>query len=168
MLFRSSAEDVTDLKLAAQALQESEERFRRLSDGSFEGIAISDAGKMIVANTRLAEMLRCEMQELVGTKVSDWVAPESLELVMEHMRTGSEEPYEHLLRRRDGSTLPVETRARQLPWKGRNVRVTAIRDISDRKRAEEALQAEKAFSEAVIDSLPGAFYVIDTRGRLVR
>lgn len=122
------------------ALRESEERFRRLSDASFEGIAFSDAGCVMDANSRLLEMLDCEMHELLGTNVSDWIAPDSLELVMERIRTRSEGTYENRLRRRDGSTFPVESRARMLPWKGKSVRVTAIRDISDRKRAEQMLR----------------------------
>ena len=118
----------------------SEERFRGLSDASFEGICFSDGGTIVVANKRLAEMLGCEMQELVGSKVFDWVAPESLEAAKAHIGAGSEEPYQHLLRRKDNSTCPAESQARNLPWKGKKVRVTAIRDISDRKRSEQMLR----------------------------
>ena len=42
------------------------------------------------------------------------------------------------------------------------------RDVTDRRRAEQALQREKAFTDAVVDSLPGIFYVLDTQGRFVR
>jgi two-component system, cell cycle sensor histidine kinase and response regulator CckA len=132
--------DVTERKHAEEAVRESEDRFRRLAEASFEGVAFSSSGRVIDANSRLAEMLGCNMGELLGTSVSDWIARESLEQVLEHIRTSSEEPYEHSLRRKDGTTFPVESRARYLPWKGKTVRVTAIRDITDRKRAEEALR----------------------------
>ncbi len=42
------------------------------------------------------------------------------------------------------------------------------RDVTDRRRVEQALQREKAFTDAVVDSLPGIFYVLDTQGRFVR
>jgi PAS domain S-box-containing protein len=165
---RGTVQDITDRKLAEVALLESEERFRGLSDASFEGVAFSDAGEIVLANSRLAEMLGCEMGDLVGSSVAKWVAPEYRETVMERVRAGSEGTFEHLLQRKDLTTFPVEGRARQLTWKGKKIRVTAIRDISERKRAEQALQAEKDFSEAVIDSLPGFVYVIDQKGEVVR
>jgi two-component system cell cycle sensor histidine kinase/response regulator CckA len=149
---RGTVQDITERKLGEVALQESEERFRRLSDASFEGIVFSDEGKVIVANARLAEMLGCEMEELMGSSVSDWIAPESREIVTKSIRAGSEEPYENLLQRKDGSTLPVESRARYLPWKGKRVRMTAIRDISDRKRAEQMLRVLTEGTASVIGS----------------
>ncbi|OYW00304.1 MAG: hypothetical protein B7Z61_13485, partial [Acidobacteria bacterium 37-71-11] len=42
------------------------------------------------------------------------------------------------------------------------------RDVTDRRSAEDALQREKAFTDAVVDSLPGIFYLLDTQGRFVR
>ena len=137
---RGTVQDITERKQAELSLQESEERFRSLSEASFEGIAFSEDGKVIDANTRLTQMLGCEMNELIGSMISDWVAPDSLELVMDHVRTGSEEPYESHLRRRDGTTFPAETRARKLPWKGKHVRATTIRDISELKRTEQMLR----------------------------
>jgi two-component system cell cycle sensor histidine kinase/response regulator CckA len=149
---RGTVQDITERKMGEMALQESEERFRRLSDASFEGVAFTDAGKVILANARLAEMLGCEMEELVGSSASDWIAPESQEIVMKSMRARSEEPYEHFLRRKDKSTLPAESRARYLPWKGKSIRMTAIRDISDRKRAEQMLRVLTEGTASVIGS----------------
>jgi two-component system, cell cycle sensor histidine kinase and response regulator CckA len=149
---RGTVQDITDRKQAEAALQESEERFRGLSDASFEGVAFSDAGTVILANTRLVEMLGCTMEEMVGSSVSDWIAPESRELVMERVRAGSEGTYEHLLQRKDHSTFPVETRARHLAWKGKRVRVTAIRDISERKRAERMMRLLTEGTAAVVGS----------------
>jgi len=54
---RGTIQDITERKQSEVALLESEERFRGLSDASFEGVAFSDAGKVVLANTRLAEML---------------------------------------------------------------------------------------------------------------
>jgi len=160
--------DVTERKHAQEALRESEERFRRLSEASFEGIGLTYEGRVIEANQRLAQMLGYEQQELIGMEVQRMVAPESLPSVLHHMRAGSEEPYENLTRRKDGSVFPVETLSRHLPWQGKTVRVTAIRDISERKRAQQALQNEKAFSDAVIDSLPGVVYIANQQGDVLR
>ena len=138
--------DITERKRSEDALRESEERFSVLADASFEGIVISDTGRIIELNEQMAGMLGYERKELIGRTVESFVAPESLELVQEHIKSGNEEPYAHLSLRKDGSTFPVEIRAKSIPYKGRVVRVTTVRDITERKRAEEAIrESEERF-----------------------
>lgn len=127
-------------KRAEEALRESEERFRRLSEGPFEGIAITDGGRFIDANEQLEKMLGFHHEELIGMPVSECVAPESRDLVLEKIKSGEEAPYEHIALRKDGSKFPVEVCGRMIPYQGRRVRVTALRDITDRKRAETEVQ----------------------------
>ncbi len=122
-------------------VRESEDRFRLLSEAGFEGIAITSAGVVIDTNARLAEKLGYEPGELVGKKVSDMVAPEHRERVAQHIRSGSAEAYEHLALRKDGTRIPVEVRGRTTKFRGADVRITAIRDLTARYRSEEARQA---------------------------
>ena len=135
--------DITGFKRTEEALRESEERFARLSLASFEGIAITGEGIVLDANQQLAKMLGYELNELMGMQVLDTVAPDSRELVQEKRRRGDEGPYEHFLLRKDGSTFPVEVRAQALPYKGHIVRVTAVRELTQRRQAEEALRASE-------------------------
>lgn len=122
-----------------EALRESEERFSRLVEATFEGIAMTDQGRIIDANQQFAQMLGYDFSEMIGLSVMDVIAPESHELVRNNVTSDCEGPYEHLALRKDGSTLPVEVRAKSLPYKGRVVRVTAIRDITQRKQAEQEI-----------------------------
>ena len=131
--------DSHERRRADVALRESEERFRRLSEGPFEGIAITDQGRIIDANEQMGHILGYQQKELIGIPVSQLVAPESRELVMGKIQSADETPYEHMAQRKDGSTFPVEVYGRRIPYKGRMVRVTAIRDITERKRVEESL-----------------------------
>jgi two-component system cell cycle sensor histidine kinase/response regulator CckA len=128
--------DVTERKRAEAALRESEDRFRLLAEAGFEGIAISSDGRVIDANARVAEMLGYEHGDLRGLNVLEMVAPEHRDRVMEHIRSGSEESYEHLALHRDGTKVPVEIRARTMTFRGNTVRITAIRDLTDRYRTE--------------------------------
>jgi PAS domain S-box-containing protein len=137
-------EDITERKQAEEALRESEQLFRRLSEASFEGIIFAEAGNVVDANPRMADMLGCRLQDLIGAKIAELVAPESREVVQAHIRAGSDETYEHKARRKDGSIFPVEARGAAVFWKGRLVRATVIRDITERKRAEEALRGSEA------------------------
>jgi len=132
--------DITERKKAEQKLDESIDRFRRLSEAGFEGIIISEQGVIVDANTRMAEMLACKFTDLIGSKVSDFVAPESLASVENHIRSGSEERYELFARRKEGSTFPIEAQDKSLPYEGRRLLVTAIRDITERKEAEEQIR----------------------------
>jgi diguanylate cyclase (GGDEF)-like protein/PAS domain S-box-containing protein len=132
--------DITERKMAEQKLEESIVRFRRLSEAGFEGIVISEQGIFVDANTRMAEMLGCAFSDLIGRKISDFVAPESMDSVLDHIGSGSEERYELFAKRKDGSIFPVEAQGKSLPYEGRMLRMTAIRDITERKEAEERIR----------------------------
>ena len=136
-----SFRDVTERHRSAEALQESEERFRLLSEAAFEGIGITDEGEVVDANVQLAEMLGYHVSDLVGRRGIDFVAPESRDMVAQKMQSGAEEPYEYLALKENGQKFPVEVRARHLPFNGRTLRVAAIRDITERKQFEQRLRS---------------------------
>jgi two-component system, cell cycle sensor histidine kinase and response regulator CckA len=120
-----------------QELRESQERFRRLAEAAHEGIAITERGRIVDANRQLAEMLGYQAHELLGMAAADFVAPESRALVSDHMKADHEGPYEHLALRKDGKKICVEVRARSLRSGDQPLRVTVIRDMSERRELEE-------------------------------
>jgi PAS domain S-box-containing protein len=131
------------------ALRESEQRFRTLAEASFEGIAITEQGLFVDLNDQLAQMLGYRRDELIGKSVMQMVAPESQAQVAEAIRSDQLEPYEHFALKQDGTIFPVETRARTMCIGDHPVRITAIRDVTERRHAEEALRAsENKFSTA--------------------
>jgi PAS domain S-box-containing protein len=139
--------DLSHRQRAEQELRQREERFRKLTAAAFEGIGISENGKVIDVNDQLAQLFGYTRDELVGQDVMVMIAPESRALVAKMMRAGKEGPYEHLAIRKDGAVFEAEVRAKAILWGGRNVRVTAIRDITERKRAALALHGQLAFNE---------------------
>jgi two-component sensor histidine kinase len=72
--------------------------------------------------------------------VSTFVAPESMELVKSAIRANQLTAYEHVALRKDGTRFAAEIRARPMIVEGRVVRVTAVRDVTERKEAEEQLR----------------------------
>jgi PAS domain S-box-containing protein len=158
-----TSRDVTDQHRARAALQESEERFRRLTEAAFEGIVVHDHGRLVDINPRLLEMVGYTFAEVAdGDVLSLFVAPEWRERVASRVRSGSEEPYEFLALRKDGSTFPVEIRPRAMPYGGEIRRVVAVVDISDRKRAERTL---RMLSRAVEQS-PVSIVIADVTGAI--
>ena len=133
-------EDATDRVHAETALRESEERFRRLADATFEGIVVSDGGTIIDCNEQYAQLFGLTPKEVLGRSVLDFVAPEHHAMVSERIRSGDEQSYEHRALLPDGSVLLVEVHGRTIPQAGRTIRVTAVRDVTSHRRFEEEIR----------------------------
>jgi len=157
-----TSRDVTERRRAQAALQESEERFRRLAEAAFEGIVITEDGVVIDANPRLGQMLGYATAEILGVPVTSLVAPAFREAVAARIRSGSEESYELQGLRRDGTVFPAEVRPRIMTEGSKLRRVTAVVDITDRKRTEQAL---RKLSRAVEQS-PVSIVITDTTGAI--
>jgi PAS domain S-box-containing protein len=151
--------DVTARKRAEQALQESEERFRRLADATSEGVAIHDGERVIEINRAVAEMFGCEPEDLVGRSPLELVAPGSVETVVRQLRTRSEEPFEATCLRPDGSTFLARVEAKTIPWGEATARVVVVRDVTEQRRAEAALREAEARYRTLVEQLPAVTYV---------
>jgi PAS domain S-box-containing protein len=134
------AEDITERKQAEAGLRESEERLQRFFEAAFEGIAIHEDGIILDANQSLAAMFGYPLIEIIGKHILDLGAPESHAAVRSRLASGEDAPYEATGLRKDSSTFPGELCGKPIPYHGRTVRVTAVRDISERKRSEAKLQ----------------------------
>ena len=132
--------DLTDRQAAERARAESELRLRTFVDASFEGLAITDQGRVVDVNARLPELLGAPSSSLVGRSVIDFIAPESRSRVVPRLQSGDPQAYEHLCLRIDGTKFPVEVQAKTIQLGERSLRVTAIRDISERKNLEEQVR----------------------------
>ena len=135
-------DDVTGRKEIEGALRDGEERFRALAAAAFEGIAVHENGRIIEANEALAEMFGYGMAEVIGRSALELAAPESRELIRKNIALGHEVPYEAVGLRKDGSRFEAELRGRPFRYKGRAVRATAIRDVTERKRAEGTIRRQ--------------------------
>ena len=130
---------------ADDELRESEERYRRLTEATVEGVVIHDNGIMLEANPALGRIFGYDIEELKGMNVLDVIpTPESKQVILDHIRSGSEDSFEAVGRHRDGTLIDVEITGRPTMYKGRPVRVATIHDISARKHAEEALRRREA------------------------
>lgn len=129
--------NITDRKKAEAALRESEERFRVLHDASFGGISIHDDGIILDCNQGLVNITGYDSNELIGMDGLLLIAVPWRQTVREHIRTGFEKPYDVEGLRKNGTVYPLSLRGSNIPYKGRVVRVTEFRDITQRKQAED-------------------------------
>jgi PAS domain S-box-containing protein len=145
----------------ARRLRESEERFRSLSQVTFEGIGVTDQGRIIEVNETLARMTGYSRSELLGMHGWDLMLPEYQEVARQQALSGSENPYEVVIRRKDGTTFLAEARGRAFNYMGRPARLGAITDITKRKRAEEAVRHERELLQGIINSIPVMIAIYD-------
>ncbi len=158
--FVAVKEDVTERKLAADALAESEEKVRAMSEASQDGLVlVDDQGRVAFWNRAAEEMFGYAREEALGRLLHEMVA---LPADLERVRTGFPDfalggggPLvgrltEMTARRKDGSHFPVELSISAFRLRGRWWAVGTARDITDRKVAEARLR-----EMATTDSLTG-------------
>jgi PAS domain S-box-containing protein len=131
--------DITTATRAEQALRESEEKFRALSEASAEGIVMHQRGTIVLSNATAERMYRTPPGGLIGKQLLDYVAPASRELVRRMSAAGHTGPYEGIAMRADGTTFPAEVHARMTTYRGEPTRLVTVHDISEKKGLEASL-----------------------------
>lgn len=142
------ARDVTERKRTEEALRESEERYRRLLAQSFDAVVIHQDGSVVYANDAAARLVKAQSPaEMIGRRTLDFVDPRCMALVADRIRIMSATPetavplIEERFRCLDGTVVDVEVVATSTLYNGRPAIQVVGRDISGRKRTEEALKA---------------------------
>ncbi|NHB69074.1 PAS domain S-box protein [Perlabentimonas gracilis] len=157
----STVMDVTEQKAFENALKESETRFKALHNASFGGITIHDKGLILDCNQGLSEITGYSQDELIGMNGLLLIAEETRDMVLDNILAGYEKPYEAIGVRKDGSKYPVRLEARNIPYKGKQVRVVEFRDITEQKLAEEKLAHSHYLMRYIIEHNRGAVAVHD-------
>ncbi|HEX9392927.1 MAG TPA: EAL domain-containing protein [Usitatibacteraceae bacterium] len=132
--------DITKHRLAEKAIRDSEERLLKFADATSEAIVFFEGGVVTDMNDAAARLVRLPIEQAIGRQVMDFVAPESVEMVVNNIHAGFERPYEGVVLRADGTTVAAEFVGKSIVYRGKTLRMTVIRDISDRKQAEARIQ----------------------------
>ena len=159
--------DISERKESEAKLKENEQRFRSLSTATFEGIIIYEQGKIVDANTAALQMFKYELSEIIGMNGLELIDSKYKNLVWKNMSSGYEKPYEVVGIRKDNSTFPIEIQAKTFFYCSYQHRVSAIRDITDRKLAEKALRESEEKFRAVMEQAADAFIIHDLQGKIV-
>jgi diguanylate cyclase (GGDEF)-like protein/PAS domain S-box-containing protein len=128
--------DITEHRLATQALRESEERLAKFMQASAEGIAFHRDGIVTDANPPLCRLLGYTLDELRGRHALDFIAPDQRARARAVLDGGEEISYESAVVRKDGTHIPVEFIGRTLVYGDEKLRMSVVRDLRDRHAAQ--------------------------------
>jgi len=131
--------DVTQSRQAELALRESEERLAKFLQASAEGIVFHRDGLITDANPALLALVGYSLDEVLGRPILEFVAPDHVAQVTAVMRSGAETSYESAIVDRDSRRIPVEFIVRSMTYGGERLRMTIVRDIRDRRAAQERI-----------------------------
>ena len=144
--------DLTERKQAEQELRASEARFRTFVDHATEAFMLHDTdGIVIDVNRHACESLGYSRDEMIGMAPADF-DPDADEAhtrsIKKRIESGEIVSFEGRQRRKDGTMFPVEVRLRQFRQADRRLGLSLVRDITERKRAEEeARESERRCRE---------------------
>ncbi|MCX8021727.1 MAG: PAS domain S-box protein [Syntrophorhabdaceae bacterium] len=164
-------QDITKRKMAEKALIESEERYRTAIEHSNDGITIVQGNKHQYVNRRFVEMFEYESpEEIIGRPITFVVHPDDHELVININRRrqrGEEVPsrYEFKGITKKGRVIYVEVSGTSTQYREAPVYLIYLRDITERKMAEEALRTERNRLRTLTDFAPFGIAMIDKTGK---
>ncbi len=161
--FAHVASVVIEHTRAQESLRRSEAKYRDLIDVSPDAIYLIDTDLTYVsANPAGAELAGCTQEELIGTPIAETFVPEERPLLPARMEMMKTEPYlrfERKFVRRNGDIVPVEVSLTTV--RGRYLQAV-LRDISERKRSEEALRASEQVARGQVEALTYSLDVLAT------
>jgi PAS domain S-box-containing protein len=168
--------DITERKQAEEALRISENKYRKLHESMRDGFVYVDMqGRIRECSESYQTMLGYPAEELAQLTYVDltpekWHVYEQKIVAEQILPKGFSAVYEKEYRKKDGTIFPVELRTFLIQNDaGENEGMWAlVRDITDRKQAEEKIQTSEAFLNRMIEQSPSAMWISDDHGNLMR
>ncbi|MDD5039041.1 MAG: PAS domain S-box protein, partial [Dehalococcoidales bacterium] len=159
-LYEESQYEITERKRMAKALQESEQRYRQLFEGISDAVMVfSPQLKFLDCNEVTLQKLGYSREEFLCIGFTDIVHPEFRKAADKHLkelRDGTNIMMESIYQRKDGSAIPVEVNSHRIEYKGQPAVLAVVRDINERKQAEELFKT-------MANSSTAGVYIVQNR-----
>ncbi len=167
--FQGIARDITARKKAEKDLQLSEERYRTLVEKAFEGIIVTQEGKIVFANSRAYEIIDYPRDQTEPKPFIDFIYEEDRNMVSErHVKRlkgeSLEEVYSIRLVDQRGNLKWAQISSALIDWLDKPASLTFITDITSSKKAEELLKASEEKYRSLVENINDVFYTLDNQG----
>jgi PAS domain S-box-containing protein len=165
--------EITESKKVEEALRKSEERYRTVIELSPDGIAVASKGRHVFANKSLAKIFGVsDPNELLGKSLLDYIHPDYRKIVKERLdrqtKRGELVPLiEEKMLRADGTVIHTEVAAAPLKYEGEQAVLAVIRDITERKKAEEELRQNEERYKFLFENSQTVNILIGTDGKII-
>ncbi|MFZ3382687.1 MAG: PAS domain S-box protein [Candidatus Methanoperedens sp.] len=162
-------EDITERKEAEEKLQNSEEKYRSLIKNIQDGVFIIQDEKFQFVNEAFARLAGYEVEEIIGKDFREFISPEDMAKVFDYYtrrQAGENVPHEYefnALHRDRKTRLIMNMTVALINYGGRVATMGTLKDITERKRAEELIRQSKEFSETVLNSINDSIIIIDVK-----
>ena len=164
-------QDITELRRAEQELRASEARFRTFVDHATDAFFLLDDDSIVLdVNRQACEGLGYSREELIGRHRRDFdtgLDETSIRGLRQRIIAGEAVTFETSHRRKDGTTFPVEVRVSRFEQDGSRY-LCLVRDISERKRAEEELRASEERFRTLVQFSFDVYWETDAQHRFIR
>jgi len=136
-----SVQDITARKTAERKLKESEERFKFLTKATFEGIVVHKKATIIDANDAFLKISGYSREEAIGKYLLDYIPKmKDKAKIIYNIAKKVVKPYQVTAIRKDGSHFIAELEAKNVKHGGESMRIAAVRDVTERHRAQRQLK----------------------------
>ncbi|MDI7742686.1 PAS domain S-box protein [Lysinibacillus fusiformis] len=165
--------DITESKRIENELKESEERYGRLADLSPEAIIIHSKGLIRYANPACIKLLGAStLKELLDQPIEKFSPPQYVESVNERIDRMKDigvkiDPFEEKIISLDGNVIDVEVTGTTINHEGEHAFLMIFRDITSRKKAEEALQKSEEQYRLIAENMTDLVRVVDPNGAVI-
>ena len=163
--------DMSEQKAAERAMRESEEKYRTLFENAGQAIFVVQGGKLVFSNPTASRMSGYSSEELRNILFAEFIHPDDRDMVIEqHKRRmrGEETPALSVFRivDRAGHVRWTEASTVFINWEGQPAIMNFVNDISERKRADEAMQESEKKYRTLFENAGQAIFVVQG-GKLV-
>ena len=166
-----SFSDCTQQRRLEEDLRSSEERYRTAIENASDGVAMVRGDLHIYVNQRFLDIFGYErLEEVIGKSISMMIHPDDRQRVMEfNLRRQRGEPvpsrYEFKGIRENGAPIYVEVSATRTSYRGEPVSLVYVRDVTERKWMEEALQRSRDFYLTLFEEFPTMIWRLGVDGQ---